>query len=76
MEELRDRIVEWLTDLLIAGIVLTPLLAGTRILWPALLPWWVVLVPLAGGLHLVLCWLGGRILARGLLNLLSLTGRR
>lgn len=72
MRETITRVATWVAGMAFAALPLTPVLALLNLVSPCRLPWGYVLIPWIGAFHLVLCWTAGRMIARILVELLSL----
>ncbi len=75
MERAKDRVAEWLTNMIVTAIFLTPLLALLKALLPLPIPWGAVLIPWIGTIHLLLSWFAGQAIARALLYLFQTASR-
>lgn len=63
MERLKSRVAEWLADLALAAVPLTPVLSVLNALSPIRLPWVFVFLPWIVSFHLLLCWVSGQMIA-------------
>lgn len=57
---------DWIADMLLGGLILTPILTVLKVLGLAPLPWGLVILPLWGGFHL----LASSALAKALVEVL------
>lgn len=71
MEQVIDKVAAWITQMVVSGILLTPVLLILKLVSPIPLPWITVVIPLLGICHLLLCWCAGRIIATIVLDLLQ-----
>lgn len=75
MAGIKDRMANWIAELLVSGLLLFPGLVVAHCLAPRMFPWWIVLVPLVGGLHLAVSWMAAQMIARILLSLVPPSGK-
>jgi hypothetical protein len=65
----RNLSIDFVEEALFPGLVVAHCLA------PRMFPWWIVLVPLVGGLHLAVSWMAAQMIARILLSLVPPSGK-
>jgi hypothetical protein len=67
-----SKVADGIVSLGLAALPLTPVLALLNALCPYRLPWSYVLIPWAGTLYLLICWISGQMIARMLSDLVNL----
>lgn len=64
MANMGHRTAERITNMILSGILLPPVLALVKAVTPLPIPWIAVFIPWIGLFHLALCCFAARIIAR------------
>jgi hypothetical protein len=70
MATMRDQTAERITNMILSGVLLSPLLALVKAISPLPIPWFAVFLPWISIFHLTLCCFAARIIARILWDLM------